>query len=522
MHRYHPRLADGLACARATSSRWGEEQAVAPEQVRIAIVGSGFAGLGMAMRLRRAGIDDFVVLERGDDIGGTWRENTYPGCACDVSSHLYSFSFAPNPDWSHTFSPQPEILEYLRRCARDFGVTPHLRLNCELLEARWSEQDQQWLLDTSQGELRAQVLIVGMGPLNEPAIPDIEGLDTFAGPIVHTGRWRDAPDLAGKRVAVIGTGASAIQVVPGLQPDVERLTLFQRTPAWILPHRDRPTLRLERWLYRHIPITQRLVRALAYGVREVLSIGFTHEPRLLCPVQRMASQNLQDQVSDPELRQRLTPNFQIGCKRILMSDSFYPALQQPNVKLVTDRIVRIDETAIVTETGARHELDAIVLGTGFRVTDTPMASRVVGAGAARLKDVWQGSPRAYLGVSVAGFPNCFLLVGPNTGLGHNSMIFMIEAQLNYVIDALRLLRERDIAVIDVKPQAQQSFEAHLQRGMRRSVWLTGGCVSWYLDESGRISSLWPGFSWRYWLRLRRLRPSHYTAIRATRRNQQCS
>ena len=475
---------------------------------RIAIVGSGFAGLGAAIKLMQAGIEDFVVLERTGDVGGTWNVNTYPGCQCDIPSHLYSFSFAPNPNWSRTYSLQPEIWDYLRRVTSEQGIEPHIRFHHEVTAATWDEDEQLWRIETNAGELTAQMLIAGPGPLSAPKLPEIDGIDTFEGTIFHSAEWDHEHSLLGKRVAVIGTGASSIQLVPHIQPEVSRLHLFQRTPPWVVPHRDRPTSRAERLLYRVFPPAQRLVRALVYFSREIFVFTLMH-PRAGSLPERAGRKHLREQVPDPELRAKLTPRYRIGCKRTLISNDYYPALGQPNVEVVTDSIAAITPRGIVTDDGVEHVLDTIILGTGFHVTDMPVAQWVHGRGGRTMDDVWQGSPQAYLGTTVAGFPNLFMLVGPNTGLGHNSIVFMIESQLNYVMDCIRHMDAARAGAFDVREDVQRSFNSELQRKLDGTVWTSGGCVSWYLDEHGRNSTVWPGFTWPFRQRTRRFDPSDY-------------
>jgi cation diffusion facilitator CzcD-associated flavoprotein CzcO len=483
----------------------------APEHSRIAIVGSGFAGLGMAIRLKQSGNHDFVVLERAGDVGGTWRDNTYPGCQCDVPSHLYSFSFAPNPDWSRTFSMQPEIWDYLRRCAEEYGITPHIRFGHELQEASWDEEDRRWRLQTSGGAFSADVVVSGVGGLSEPRIPPIPGLNAFEGAAFHTAAWNHAHDLTGRRVAVVGTGASAIQVVPSIQPRVAQLHVFQRTPPWVMPHSDRPVSKAERRLYRRLPAAQLAMRAAIYWARETFVLPFMH-PRLSALPERIALRHLERQVHDPELRRKLTPSYRIGCKRILLSDDYYPALTQPNVEVVTDGIGEVRESSIVSEDGTEREVDTIVLGTGFRVVDMPVAERVRGRDGRTLAEVWRGSPQAHAGTTIAGFPNLFMLTGPNTGLGHNSIVFMIESQISYVMDCLRAMERRGIGAVEVRTEAQAAFNEDVQRRLSGAVWSTGGCSSWYLDASGRNSTLWPGTTWRFRRQVRRFDLANYSVI----------
>ena len=479
------------------------------EHFRIAVVGSGFAGLGMAIRLKQEGIDDFVVLERAQDVGGTWRDNTYPGCQCDVPSHLYSFSFAPNPGWKRTFSMQPEIQSYLQRCAERYAITPHLRLGHELTDASWDEERQRWRLETPRAVVTADVVVSGVGALSEPSIPDIPGLDDFEGTAFHSAAWDHGHDLRGERVAVIGTGASTVQIVPKLQPEVERLLVFQRTPPWVMPHPDRATTDFERRLYRLLPAAQTAMRAGIYWARETFVLGFMHPRVIRATAERIARLHLARQVDDPELRSKLTPSYRMGCKRVLLSNDYYPALTRPNVELVTEAIAEVRGSSIVTRDGASHEVDTIVLGTGFHVTDPPAAERIRGRGGISLTEAWGKSMQAHVGTTVAGFPNIFWLLGPNTGLGHNSVVFMIEAQIAYVLDALRTMERHGIGAIEPREDAQTAYNDELQQRMQGTVWTSGGCRSWYLDASGKNRTLWPGSSWTFRRRTRRFDLADY-------------
>ncbi len=481
---------------------------LAGREVDVAIVGSGFSGLGMAIRLKQEGVEDFVVLERANDVGGTWHFNTYPGCACDVPSHLYSFSFAPNPDWSQTYSRQPEIREYLRACADRFSVRSHIRFGCELIAAAWNEDGARWDIETSSGRLRAQVLVSGAGPLFEPNVPPIPGLDHFEGPVFHSARWDHEIDIRGKRVAAIGTGASAIQFVPAIQPNVEQLHVFQRTPPWVVPHGNRPVTRFERRLYRVLPAVQRLVRGGIYAAREILVLGFVKNPRLMRVVERLARTHMRKQIADRELLDKVTPEYSIGCKRILPSNDWYPALGRPNVELVTEGIEEVRGSSIVSGDGVEREVDAIILGTGFRVTEMPAAQLIRGRDGRALDEIWRGSPRAHLGSTVAGFPNLFLLLGPNTGLGHGSMVYMIESQIAYVLDALRVMAEDGMETVELRPEVEAAYNSRLDERMQGTVW-NSGCASWYFDASGRNAALWPDWTWRFRRRSSRFDAKHY-------------
>jgi cation diffusion facilitator CzcD-associated flavoprotein CzcO len=481
-----------------TDTAFAASSATLPAHVRVAIVGSGFAGLGMAIKLKEHfGLEDFVVLERRDGVGGTWHDNTYPGCQCDVPSHLYSFSFAPNPDWSRAFSMQPEIEAYLQRCARDFGVAPHVLLDTEVTAMRWDEGRDRWCVETSRGSLEADVVVSAVGGLSEPSIPDLPGLDRFEGPAFHSAQWNHEHDLTGDRVAVIGTGASAIQLVPRIQPQVAQLKVFQRTAPWIMPHPDHRISGRVRRLFRAFPPLQRAVRDGIYWGREAFVLGFMHPKLMQHGVERIARRHLARQVRDPELRRKLTPRYRLGCKRVLISDDYLPALQRENVELVTDPIAEVRERSIVTRDGTEHAVDTIILGTGFKIMDMPIAERVRGRGGRLLADVWDGTPQAHHGITIAGFPNFFMLLGPNTGLGHTSVVFMIEAQIAYVADALRTMQERRVAAVEVRPEAQEASTREVQERLQGTVWNTGGCASWYLDAQGRNATIWPGFTWPY-------------------------
>lgn len=479
--------------------------------VTVAIIGSGFGGIGMAARLNRAGFTDAVLLERAADLGGTWRDNSYPGAACDVPSHLYSFSFAPNPGWTRSFSPQPEILAYLRHVADGEGITAKIRFGAEVTAAGWEAAPRHWRVETTAGTLTARFLISAAGPLSDPMIPGIPGLDTFAGTVFHSATWDHGYDLTGRNVAVIGTGASAIQFVPQIQPVVSQLTVFQRTPPWIIPRHDRRLSRPEHWLFRHAPVTQQIARAGIYWGREAYALGFVENPEIMRKAAALALRHLRRQVTDPELRARLTPSYRMGCKRILISNDYYPALTQPNVSLVTDAIREIREKSVLTSDGTTHDADVIIFGTGFHVTDFPAAQRIFGADGVSLARRWSAEPgqTAFRGTTTAGFPNLFVLTGPNTGLGHTSQVFMIEAQIRYVIGALAHARRHGIDRIEVRPAAQAAYDRAVQRKMRRTVWVTGGCASWYLDARGRNVALWPDFTWKYAWQTRRFDPSSY-------------
>lgn len=463
-----------------------------PARVDHLIVGSGFAGMCAAIKLAEDGESDLLVIERAGDVGGTWRDNTYPGACCDVPSQLYSFSFARNPEWTSSYSPQPEIQQYLRDLARTYGVLDRTVFDTELEHAEWDDEAGRWRVRTSGGEIWAKTLVTGTGGLSEPRMPDIAGIATFAGPLFHSARWDHDADLTGKRVAVIGTGASAIQIVPELAKVVGHLDVYQRSAPWVIPRNDRRYSRLERLALRRLPGLARLYRTGIYWAHEGYVPMFTVMPRLGAPAEKAALANLRKGVADPVLRDRLTPRFRLGCKRILRSNTYYPAIASPNVDLVTDPITRIEPHAVVTGDGVEHPVDAIVVATGFWTTSLPIAGRIVGREGRTLAEEWaDGGMSAYKGTTVHGFPNLFTIVGPNTGQGHTSMVFIIESQVAYIRDAIRTMRRRGYAAAEPRAEVQRRWNSRLQRRMRRTVWNTGGCSSWYLDEHGRNTTLWP-------------------------------
>jgi cation diffusion facilitator CzcD-associated flavoprotein CzcO len=484
----------------------------AVRHARLVIVGSGFAGLGAAIRLRQAGIDDFLILERAGSLGGVWRDNVYPGVAVDVESHLYQYSFAPNPGWTERYAPGAEIWEYLERCATEFGVRPHLRFGVEVREARWDAAAAQWVLDTSEGGWTAPVLVSAVGALSAPNLPPIPGLDRFAGPVFHSARWDRQADLRGKRVAVIGTGASAVQIIPAIQPAVDRLVVFQRTAGWVIPRHNRPIGPGARRLFRRFPAAERLLRSRIRLWREMQGMGFRH-PWMMRLLQGIGRRHLRRSVRDPALRAALTPAFTIGCKRILISDDYYPALTQPNVTLVAGAAAEVRPHGVVGPGGVEHAADAIVLCTGFEVADFPFSRQVLGRDGRTLAEHWEGSPKAHLGTTVHGFPNFFILQGPNTGLGHTSVLLMQEAQFEHLVNALRYMDRQGVATVEPTEAAQRAFVAQVDRRLQRTIWMQGGCRSWYLDSTGRASALWPGTPGQFHRRVAAFRPGEYLSGR---------
>lgn len=463
----------------------------------VAIVGAGFGGIGMAIRLKQAGMHDFIVLDQAEEIGGTWRDNTYPGCACDIPADLYSFSFAADRDWSRRYPTQPELLAYLLDCAARFGIRPHLRLGTGVRDAWFDAETGSWHLRTSAGPVRTRTLILALGALHRPALPDLPGRETFQGQAFHTARWNHGVSVASKRVAVIGTGASAIQLVPPVAERAAAVTLFQRTPAWILPKHDPETTARRRAVYRALPWIRRLARARTFWAHEARAVTFVSAPTLMRVAERRARSFAKASIADDALRQRLTPDYGIGCKRILLSNDFLPALNRDNVTVVSTPIEAVTPDGVRTQDGTTHPADILIYATGFHATEPLGSLTVTGRDGLRLDQAWADGMHAWLGIAVPGFPNLFLLGGPNTGLGHNSIVFMLEAQIAHVLRRLRAGGR----ITEVSGAAMARFRAWLDRRMRRTVWLSG-CRSWYLDRNGRNTTLWPGYCVGYWLRTR--------------------
>jgi len=475
----------------------------------IVIVGSGFSGLCVAIKLKQAGIDDFVILEKESSVGGTWRDNTYPGAACDVPSVLYSFSFHQNPHWTRRFPSWEELHAYLRHVVDAYQLGPHLRFGVEVEEMRFDESASRWTIHTSAGEsVRARFVVNATGVLSKPVVPAIPGLETFAGKMFHSARWEHHHDFAGRRVAVIGTGASAIQFVPRLADQAAKLYVFQRSPHWVTPRRDREIPLRRRHLYRCLPIAQRLRRWQTYWEFEWLARGFLGHPRVVEGYRRRALKFLKASVPDEALRTRLTPGFIPGCKRRLVSDDWFPALQRPHVELITAGLSEITADSVVPASGVPRQVDTIIFGTGFAATDFIAPMKVFGMGGAELSDVWKDGAATKLGIATAGFPNLLLMLGPNTALGHNSMVFMIEAQTRYIIAAIKHARAKGIPAIELRPEAQQKAYRRIQQKMKKTVWVSG-CRSWYQSADGRIDTLWPATTVSYWWQTRRFRPGDY-------------
>ena len=473
---------------------------------QVAIIGAGFGGLGMAAQLKRHGISDFVVLEKGDDIGGVWRDNSYPGAACDIPSHLYSFSFAPSATWSRHYAPQEEILGYLHGLADRFGLTEHIRLGTEVTTCAFDDNDGHWTIETAAGDtIEARALVAATGQLNRPAYPRVPGLDTFEGTVFHSARWKHDHDLRGERVAVVGTGASAIQFAPAIASDVRRMYVFQRSAPYVIERKDHPYSQRRRRLLERFPALLRVHRWAIYWDHERRLPALTH-PRLGRMLRPLFDRHLEEQVPDPELRAALTPDYPLGCKRVLRADDWYPTLQRPNVELVTCGLSEVRPHSVVDERGQEHEVDTIILGTGFKTTEFLAPMTIRGRGGRDLNEEWASGAHAHLGITISGFPNLFLIYGPNTNLGHNSIIFMIEAQLRYVLEAVARL-SNGTRLLDVRPEVQGRFLDSVERRSRRTVFTD--CRSWYVDEHGHNVTNWPASTIGYALATRRLRIEDY-------------
>jgi len=464
------------------------------------IIGSGFAGLGVAIALRKQGINDFVILEKGLDVGGVWRDNSYPGAACDVPSHLYSFSFYPNPNWSRKFAPQSEIHAYLQDCAAHFDLMRHVRFRAEVQSIEYDDTAAQWKVAlVDENIFSSQFVITAMGQLSRPALPYVTGKEGFQGKAFHSSNWDHSFDFRGKRVAVIGTGASAIQFVPAIAGKVGAMTVFQRSPAYILPRPDRAYSNLERFICKWAPWTMRLNRLATYVQYESRALGFTRFKWLLKPLaERPFLKLLKREVADAGLRKKMIPDYPIGCKRLLLSSEYLATFNRPNVTLETSAVQRLTPTGIETQDGRHYEVDAIVFGTGFTATEFLAPLTIKGRGGKPLGEVWAKGAKAYLGIMVPEFPNFFMLYGPNTNLGHNSIVYMLESQISHVMRCLEKLNQTRATHIEVAPGPYQQYTDGLQANLAHTVWV--GCKSWYLDERGYNSANWPGFTLTYrWL-----------------------
>jgi cation diffusion facilitator CzcD-associated flavoprotein CzcO len=474
----------------------------------VVIIGGGFSGICAAIELKKAG-RDFVILEKAHREGGTWRDNTYPGCACDVPSVLYSFSFAQNPDWTRVFSPQHEIERYLQTVTKRFELASHIRFGFSVDEMRFDERDGLWTLTSENGEqVIARVVISAVGVLRNPTTPDIPGLSAFEGPVFHSAQWDHSIDLRGKRVAVLGTGASAAQFVPAIAPQVETVTVFQRSAPWVTPREDRAYTRREQWVFKHVPAAQKLSRWRTYWQFERNAAGFLGNRNAKQKYQERALKFIADSIADPVLREAVTPRYDPGCKRRLVSDDWYRTLTRDNVHLVTSEAATIRPNSVVAKDGTEVPADALVLGTGYSATDFLAPMKVFGLDGLELNNSWKESSPTHLGITAAGFPNLFILTGPNTSLGHNSIIFMIESQMHYVMAALRFMQRRKLRSVELRRAAQDKFYEKIQNRLSKTVW-SSGCRSWYLRPNGRNDIIWPATTVEYWLRTRVFRPSNF-------------
>lgn len=477
--------------------------------VTVAIIGSGFGGLGTAIQLKKNGIDDFVVLEKADSVGGVWRANTYPGAACDVPSHLYSFSFEPNPNWSRKFSPQPEIRAYLEHCEAKYQLTPHIRFNTAVERASYNADTQNWVIDCDNGStVYAQLLVKGTGQLSQPAIPNLPGLDEFAGRQFHSAHWDHDYDLSDKHVAVVGTGASAIQFIPHLAKAAKTLTVFQRTPPWVIPKPNRAYSRLEKWLFAKWPITQLFERRKIYWSLEWRFAALSNKS-LIRPLFNLLGNGYRRwSIKSPALRQKLTPDYPLGCNRILLSSDYFEALAKDNVNVVTEGVSRVQADGLISESGEHFNADTIVFGTGFRATEFVSPITVKGLNGVDLNDRWHDGAEAYYGLTVDGFPNFFMLYGPNTNLGHNSIIFMLESQIGYIVQCVKRLQQGDVKAMHLRPDVMQAFNQRVQEQANNAVW-SSGCNNWYRHASGKNTNNWPDFTVRYHLQTRQVNFNDY-------------
>ena len=489
------------------------------KETNVLIVGGGFSGMATAVALQKEGINDFHIIDRGHDFGGTWRDNSYPGAACDVPSHLYSLSFAQDFDWSRSFGTQPEIYEYQREVARNHGLYSSAHFKTEMVDARWDDDAARWVVVTEDIDSGARTtwaakeLVLGVGALCEPRMPDIQGIETFAGEVFHSSRWNHEVDLRDKRVAIIGTGASAIQIIPKIAPIVGRLDVYQRTAPYVIPRLDRNYTSIERTALRKIPGLRRVVRAQDWFFRELQIPGLTRDSRLMAPIKFLSQGMLRMQVKDPELREKLTPKFTIGCKRMLISNTYFPAIARDNVELVTSPIDRVGPHSITTVDGTERTIDVLIICTGFHVTDSPAFDLVHDGSGQSLATKWQREGMsAYKGATVPGFPNMTMIMGPATGLGHSSMIYMIESQVKYFVEMLKAKKRAGVNVAEVREQAFNKWNDWVRERVKTTVWITG-CGSWYRDAHGNAPAVWPSWTWLFRAKTRKFDDGAYVLSR---------
>jgi len=486
-----------------------EDATPRPLDVRVAIIGTGFAGIGLAAQLKRSGENSFVLLERASGIGGTWRDNVYPGAACDIQSHLYSYSFRPNPDWSRVYASQPEILAYLQDTVDGEGVAPHVRFDSEVLNASWNDSAERWDITTASGRVRAKILVSAAGHLSDPRLPEIDGLDGFGGPLFHSARWTPGTDLTGLRVGVIGSGASAVQIVPAIAGTAAHVTVFQRSAPYVIPRYDRLYSSAERAMFARLPETAQDLRDDLFWGNEGRFPQRRNVESFVSRIRELATEHLHDQVPHAELRRRLTPDYVIGCKRVLISNEWYPTLLRDDVTLESRRIGKFEPSGAVLSDGEAIPLDVVVSATGFEATKLPIAERIHGRTGAPLSRRWVDGEQAYACTAVPEYPNLFLMNGPNAGLGAGSIIYVVESQIQYILGALRWMREHDVAVVEADSAAETAFVADIDRRSEGTVWLSGGCDSWYLDANRRLTTLWPDFMTRFRRENGRFDPSGY-------------
>ncbi|MBC7752117.1 MAG: NAD(P)/FAD-dependent oxidoreductase [Candidatus Saccharibacteria bacterium] len=484
-----------------------------PHPPRIAIIGTGFGGLGLAIRLKQSGINDFTLFEKASDVGGVWRDNTYPGAACDVPSHLYSFSFEQDLGWERRYGNAKEIHNYLRHCADKYDIRPHIQFNTEITSADFDAGKGLWRIQNAAGDvIEAEIFVSAVGQLNRPAYPKLKGLESFKGKTFHSATWDHDYDLMGKRVAVIGTGASAIQFVPEIAQQVAHLDVFQRSAPYVIPKPDRAYQVVEKTLFQKLPILQSLDRAIQYTSNEIRLMGFTTYVNETSLAEYIFQRHIREEIKDHKLRHRLTPDYPIGCKRILISNGWYKAIMRPNVDIVTDDIVEITPDGIQTQDGQIHEADTIIFGTGFAATQFLAPMQITGLEGRKLREIWKDGAEAYLGLTVSGFPNLYMLYGPNTNLGHNSIVYMIESQVNYIIDAIRTLTKKGLRYTDLRADVQNSFNKTIQERMKSTIW-SQGCTSWYQTADGKNTNNWPGFTLEYRKRTRKFDVGNYTQVK---------
>jgi len=491
-----------------------------PKYTEVVIVGGGLGGLAMGIQLQKHGINDYIIVEKDVEVGGSWRDNSYPGCACDVQSHLYSFSFTNKSDWTKRYAPWDEIQDYILATVSEYNVRPNIRFGLEVNSSVFDEKTATWTVGTADGQtVKCKYFILATGPLHHPQIPNIPGLDTFKGKVMHSARWDHGYDLKGKKVASIGTGGSAIQYVPEIAPDVERLDVYQRSAAWVIPRDERKYSKASKWVFEKFPSLRRLYRARLYMTNEMRVWPIFH-PSIAVVAEFFAKQFIRAQVKDPVVRKKLTPDYMLGCKRILISNKWYPAFNRDNVDLITDGIKEIREHSIVDSNGIEREVDTIILGTGFIVDPRGYMNKfnLKGLPGHDILEDWKDGAEAYLGNTVTGYPNMFQLVGPNAGLGHNSILFMIESQVHYILQCMKEVQKRDVGYLNVKKEAQVEFNEEIQSRIKGSVW-TSGCKSWYQQADGKNFALWPSSTLEFYRRNRNVIARHYEWVKVEAKPQ---